>query len=106
MPNAVILPIVLEDYGEAVYAKLAHLAELTGVKTSGSDEEKAKAFIAEIRAMNKRMNIPSGFDFIKEEDIHQMCRWAMEEANPVYPVPVIYNEKRFTKVIHRIRDEA
>ena len=106
LANAVILPIVLEDYGEAVYAKLAHLAELTGVKTSGSDEEKAKAFIAEIRAMNKRMNIPSGFDFIKEEDIHQMCRWAMEEANPVYPVPVIYNEKRFTKVIHRIRDEA
>lgn len=106
LANAVILPIVLEDYGEAVYAKLAHLAELTGVKTTGSDEEKAKAFIAEIRAMNKRMNIPSGFDFIKEEDIHQMCRWAMEEANPVYPVPVIYNEKRFTKVIHRIRDEA
>ena len=70
------------------------------------DEEKAKAFIAEIRAMNKRMNIPSGFDFIKEEDIHQMCRWAMEEANPVYPVPVIYNEKRFTKVIHRIKAEA
>lgn len=56
--------------------------------------------------MNKRMNIPSGFDFIKEEDIHQMCRWAMEEANPVYPVPVIYNEKRFTKVIHRIKAEA
>ena len=89
-----------------VYAKLAHLAELTGVKTTGSDEEKAKAFIAEIRAMNKRMNIPSGFDFIKEEDIHQMCQWAMEEANPVYPVPVIYNEKRFTKVIHRIKAEA
>ena len=106
LANAVILPIVLEDYGEAVYAKLAHLAELTGVKTSGSDEEKAKAFIAEIRAMNKRMNIPSGFDFIKEEDIHQMCLWAMEEANPVYPVPVIYNEKRFTKVIHRIKAEA
>ena len=31
LANAVILPIVLEDYGEAVYAKLAHLAELTGV---------------------------------------------------------------------------
>lgn len=76
------------------------------LKPPGSDEEKAKAFIAEIRAMNKRMNIPSGFDFIKESDIHQMCLWAMEEANPVYPVPVIYNEARFTKVIHRIIAEA
>lgn len=106
LANAVILPIVLEDYGPAVYTKLAHLAELTDVKTSGTEEEKAKAFIAEIRAMNKRMNIPTGFDFIKEEDIHQMCVWAMEEANPIYPVPVIYNEERFTKVIHRIINEA
>ena len=106
LANAVILPIVLEDYGEAVYEKLAHLAELTGVKTSGSDEEKAKALIAEIRAMNKRMGIPSGFDNIKEEDIPTMCKRALAEANPVYPVPVVYNTKRCTKVIHRIIDEA
>ena len=102
----VILPIVLEDYGEAVYEKLAHLAELTGVKLDGSDEEKAKAFIAEIRAMNRRMEIPTGFDFIKEEDIPQMVRWALAEANPVYPVPVVYNKKRCEKVIRRIIREA
>lgn len=106
LANAVILPIVLEDYGPAVYEKLAHLAELTGVKYTGTEEEKAKAFIAEVRAMNRRMNIPTGFDFIKEEDIPQMVKWAMAEANPVYPVPVVYDKKRFTKVIHRIIDEA
>ena len=106
LANAVILPIVLEDYGEAVYEKLAHLAELTGVKFDGSDEEKAKAFIAEIRAMNRRMEIPTGFDFIKEEDIPQMVRWALAEANPVYPVPVVYNKKRCEKVIRRIIREA
>lgn len=106
LANAVILPIVLEDYGEAVYEKLAHLAELTGVKTTGSSEEKAKAFIAEIRAMNKRMNIPTGFDFIKEEDIPTMCKWALAEANPVYPVPVVYNTERCAGVIRRIINEA
>jgi alcohol dehydrogenase len=106
LANAVILPIVLEDYGPAVYEKLAHLAELTGVKYTGTEEEKAKAFIAEVRAMNRRMNIPTGFDFIKEEDIPQMVKWAMAEANPVYPVPVVYDKKRFTKVIHRIIGEA
>ncbi|MBQ1788771.1 MAG: iron-containing alcohol dehydrogenase, partial [Oscillospiraceae bacterium] len=37
LANAVILPIVLEDYGEAVEEKLAHLAELTGVKFTGTD---------------------------------------------------------------------
>lgn len=55
LANAVILPIVLDDYGPVVYRKLAHLAELTKVKTTGSIEEKARTFIDEIYAMNKRM---------------------------------------------------
>lgn len=106
LANAVILPIVLEDYGEAVHGKLAHLAELTGLQFTGTDAEKAKAFIDEIRAMNKRMGIPTGFDFIKERDIPQMCKWALAEANPVYPVPVVYDKKRCEKVIRRIIAEA
>lgn len=106
LANAVILPIVLEDYGEAVWEKLAHLAELTGVKDNGTTEEKAKAFIAEIRAMNKRMEIPTGFDFIKEEDIPQMITWALAETNPFYPVPVIYDRRRCESVIRRIISEA
>ncbi len=106
LANAVILPIVLEDYGEVVYPKLAHLAEITGTKTDGTEAEKAKAFIAEIRAMNQRMNIPSGFDHIRQEDIPQMVKWALKEANPNYPVPVYYNKERCTKVINRIINEA
>ena len=106
LANAVILPIVLEDYGAAAWHKLARLAELTGLKSQGSDEEKARAFIAEIRAMNRRMDIPTGFSNIREEDIPQMIRWALAEANPVYPVPVIYDEKRCEHVIRRVIAEA
>ena len=106
LANAVILPIVLEDYGAVVDGKLAHLAELTGLKTDGSDAEKAGAFVREIRAMNRRMGIPTGFDFIREEDIPQMITWALAEANPVYPVPVIYDRKRCEAVIRRIIAEA
>ncbi len=102
LANAVILPIVLEDYGSAVYGKLARLAEISNVKTDGTEEEKAKAFIVAIKEMNKRMNIPTGFDFIKEEDIPQMVKWALAEANPVYPVPVIYDEERCANVIRKI----
>ena len=106
LANAVILPIVLEDYGEAVYPKLAQLAELAKVKTCGTTEEKAKAFIAEIRAMNRRMGMPTGFDFIKDEDIPTMVKYALAEANPVYPVPVVYDRERCAAVIRRIRREA
>ena len=106
LANAVVLPIVLEDYGAAAEKKLAHLAELTGVCFGGSDAEKAKAFIDEIRAMNRRMGIPTGFDYIREEDIPQMVEWALAEANPVYPVPVVYDKKRCETVIRRIIAEA
>ncbi len=106
LANAVILPIVLEDYGEAVEAKLAHLAEITGLMAEGSDRDKAAAFVREIRAMNARMGIPTGFDFIREEDIPQMITWALAEANPVYPVPVVYDRARCEKIIRRILAEA
>ena len=106
LANAVILPIVLEDYGEAVYPKLARLSEIAGVKTDGTDAEKAQAFIAEIYAMNERMGIPKGFDFIQEEDIPQIIEWALAEANPNYPVPVVYNAARCRKVIDDIRAKA
>lgn len=106
LANAVILPIVLEDYGEAVYPKLARLCEIAGVKADGSDAEKAQAFIAEIYAMNERMGIPKGFDFIQEEDIPQIITWALAEANPNYPVPVVYNAARCRKVIDTIRAKA
>ncbi|MDD6078162.1 MAG: iron-containing alcohol dehydrogenase, partial [Clostridiales bacterium] len=103
LANAVILPIVLEDYGAAVYPKLARLAEIAGVKTTGTEAEKAKALIAEIYAMNERMGIPKGFDNIQEQDIPQIIEWALAEANPNYPVPVVYNAARCRKVIEKIR---
>ena len=35
-----------------------------------------------------------------------MIAWALAEANPVYPVPVFYDEKRCEQVIRRIIREA
>lgn len=104
LANAVILPIVLEDYGEVVYEKLARMARISGIAGEGLlDDEAAQLFIAHIRAMNKHMGIPTGFDFIKDEDIEQMITWALKEANPLYPVPVIYDRKRCREVIEKIR---
>lgn len=104
LANAVLLPIVLEDYGEKIYKKLAHLAEITGVMNTGSDAEKSAAFIKEIRAMNSRMGIPDKL-FVDEKDITQMISWAKHEANPIYPVPVIYTDKRFEMVIRILKSE-
>jgi len=107
LANAVILPIVLADYGKKVWKKLSKLAELTGVAgTSASDEEKAKAFIDAIYNMNKKMGIPRYFDFIKSKDIAQMSKWAFRESNPIYPVPVIYSHARFRKIAEILRNSG
>ncbi len=101
--NAVILPVVLRDYGSAVHQKLAELARLSDVSDSADDAVAANAFIEKIEAMNARMGIDDKFDFIKDEDIPQMIKWAKAETNPLYPVPVIYNDARYEAIIQAIR---
>lgn len=103
LANAVILPYVLEWYGKSVYKPLSKLADLIGITNeSMSIEEKAKAYINEIKRMNKAMNIPDKFDFIKEEDIPTLVKRALKEGNPGYPVPKIMNYKDCEKVIRSL----
>ena len=99
---SVILPYVLDYYGKTAQFRLARLAEISGACPVGSDEAKAAAFIQEIRDMNKRMNIPDGFDQIKEEDLPILVKRALKEANPLYPVPKIMNEADCEAVIRRL----
>lgn len=50
-------------------------------------------FIAEIRAMEDRMEIPNGFDCIRDEDIPLIAERCMKETNPTYPVPHIFTKE-------------
>ena len=102
LANAVILPYVLEYYGESAHARLAKLAVIAGVKTDGTDKEKAEAFIEAIKQMNKNMNIQDKFDCIKDEDIPTIVKRALKEGNPLYPVPKIMDEADCEAVIRRL----
>ena len=100
--NAVLLPVVLEEYGAAIHRRLAELADVVGLCPEGSAAEKAGAFIDAIYEMNGKLGIPTGFACIREEDLPQMAAWAEAEANPVYPVPVIFDSRRFIRVMRRV----
>lgn len=102
LANAVILPHVLEYYGETAHEKLAKLADIVGID-GDSDKEKAEKFIEEIKEMNEEMDIPEHFDFIKDEDIPTIVERALKEGNPLYPVPKIMDEEDCTKVVKAIR---
>lgn len=99
---SVILPHVMRQFGPAVYDKLADLADVCGIDGQ-NNKEKAEKFIAWIDEIKDKMNIQRGFDCIKDEDIPQIIEWAMKEANPLYPVPVIWNEKDFRILIETLK---
>ena len=103
LANAVILPYVLDFFGESAYKRLAELADVAGLDCAGkSDEEKAKMFIAEIRRMNKDMNIPEKFEQIKEADISLIADRALKEGNPLYPVPKIMDKDECVALIRQL----
>lgn len=101
LANAVLLPIVLDEYGETVSVKLHQLAKAAGIsRETDLVEDSAKKFIQAIRDMNTRMNIPTGFTNIEEKDIPMMAEHADAEANPLYPVPKLMNAKELEKIYH------
>lgn len=102
LANSVILPVVLEEYGSTIYPRLAKLAEIVGINGQ-TEEELAKGFIAEIKAMNERMAIPTSFEQIKEEDIPTIVERAMKEAHPLYPTPVIFDADRLAQIVRKLK---
>ena len=99
---AVLLPAVMRQFGTAAHRRLAELAEVCGIE-GRSDAEKADGFLRWIEETNRKMGIPDGFDMIRHEDIEQMITWAKKEANPLYPVPVIWAREDFRILIKSIR---
>ncbi len=102
LANAVLLPVVLSDCFESVYKKLSELFLTCGYPDTADERKNAASFIARIKEMNVNMDITENFDFIRAEDIPQMAAYAVKEANPFYPVPVIYSKARFEKIYKKI----
>lgn len=100
--NAMIMPYVMEAYREAAHKKLADLAEFVGI-AGQTEKEKAKAFIASIRELNAKMEIPDKIAELQEGDFPVIIARAVKEGNPTYPVPVIWEEKNLEEVLKWLR---
>ena len=93
LANAIILPYVLEYYGDSVQKPLAELADVIGnADPENSIAQNAEKFIAAIKNLNERLDIPKKVNGIVESDIPVMVERAFAEANPLYPVPRILNK--------------
>src|SRR5690625_2045423 len=104
LSNAVILPYVLEYYGDVVHQQLARLADIIEITDSqDTTVEKANKFIQAIRQLNDSMDIPRKITDIQEEDIPTMIKQALDEANPLYPVPKIFTEEDMKTIYKKIQ---
>ena len=105
LANAVLLPVVLEAYGPVIHRKLHQLAVAGGVSTpEESDAAGAERFLAAIRGMNRRMGIPRTLPDIRQEDIPQLARYADQEANPLYPVPVLWDGPQLEMFYYKVME--
>jgi len=104
LANAIVLPHVLEYYGEAVYERLAELADVIGItETNDSYIQKAEKFIQAIKDLKKKLAIPNQLEVIEEEHVPIMIERALREANPLYPVPKILKEDDLSQLFYLIK---
>ena len=106
LANAVLLPFVLEDYGETVYPSLHRLA-LAAELADAADSPQAGAekFIQSVKDMKKRLDIPDVIPEIRRRDIPKLARYADKEANPLYPVPRLMDAGELERFYYAVMEE-
>ena len=106
LANAVLLPHVLEVYGESAHRKLWELAcALKLCDESAPMKEGAERMIAMIRRMNAEMDIPETLPGIRREDIPKLADHAEAEANPLYPVPKLMTRGELEQFYYDVMEE-
>lgn len=94
---AVLLPAVMEKYGNYAVERLAALASLAGIMTTGSRSERMEALIARIRDMAFRMGLPEVLGGITGPDLDEA---AYRAATDIHILPPIYwTEEKCRKIL-------
>jgi len=104
--NAIIMPIILRNYGKKSVKQLAKLSDVIGLtRQNSSNTVKANAFIKRIEQMNQNMGIPNHIPKIRERDMDTIVAQVQSEANPLYPAPKIYSKQEMKQLLYQIKGE-
>lgn len=103
LANAILLPLVLREYGSCIYKKLHRLAIAAGLADKNTpDHEAAELFIRAIEEMKERLGIVNIVKEIQETDILKLAHYADKEANPLYPVPKLMDASELEKFYYML----
>ncbi|MFC4736347.1 iron-containing alcohol dehydrogenase [Bacillus daqingensis] len=95
--NAMLLVPVLRQYGSRIYPRLEKLAAAAGLsQTDGA------AFIELLNELRQSLDLPAGTESLQTADYPAISRAALREANPLYPVPVMFSERDMYEVLRSI----
>ena len=101
--NAILLPLVLREYGSCIDKKLHRLAIAAGLADKNTpDHEAAELFIRAIEEMKERLGIVNIVKEIQETDIPKLAHYADKEANPLYPVPKLMDASELEKFYYML----
>ena len=107
LANAVILPMVLETYGDSITHKLRNLSLAAGLCDKQEDDKTAtRMFIDAVKDMKKCFGIGDYIPEIQETDIPELSHYADKEANPLYPVPVLMDASELETLYYRLMPPA
>ena len=105
LANAIILPYVLKKYGKHIYKKLWEMGVYAGLFTQSTPKEVgAKIFVEKVEEMNQKMDIGRTIAEINPQDIPELAKTAEKEANPLYPVPVLYTAEQLEKIYYEVKN--
>ena len=103
LANAILLPLVLREYGSCIDKKLHKLAIAAGLADKNTpDHEAAELFIQAIEEMKERFEIVNIVKEIQETDIPKLAHYADKEANPLYPVPKLMDASELEKFYYML----
>ena len=103
LANAILLPLVLREYGSCINKKLHRLAIAAGLADKNTpDHEAAELFIQAIEEMKERFEIVNIIKEIQETDIPKLAHYADKEANPLYPVPKLMDASELEKFYYML----
>jgi len=106
LANAVLMPYVLKSYGSKIYQPLWELALAAGLADATTPVTVgAESFIDAICELNKNMEIPTKLKGIKKADFSLLAKRALKEANPLYPVPVIFDKGDMMVILRKVMEE-
>lgn len=101
--NAVILPYVLSYYGKSILKPMSQIYEHLEHLPLRTQKEKTVHMISKIIDLKAALEIDKNFQgLIKHKDTDRIIKQALSEANPLYPVPKIFDKNDFETIIKKL----